>query len=135
MKVEPWRLTGAVLGRGYVFFKVVDIPGPDFSENHRVMMLGIMAAMVQKDRYVRIGRGMYKAGIAGDIAPRAVLASLVRWPMMLCVMAVMVQNDSCSGMFKAGISGETADAVPRRSSTILSCCRDSSPWSRLVGRP
>ena len=66
------------------------------------MKLGIMAAMVQKDRYVRIGRGMYKASIAGDIAPRAVIASLVRRPMMLCVMAVLVQKDSCSGMCKAG---------------------------------
>ena len=30
-----------------------------------------------------LGSGMYKAGIAGDIAPRAVLSSLVGWLMML----------------------------------------------------
>ena len=83
---------------------------PDCSEHHRIMELGIMAAMVQKDRYVRIGRGMYKAGIAGDIAPRAVLASLVFRPMMLCNMAVMVQKDSCSGTCKGGISGATVES-------------------------
>ena len=38
--------------------------------------------------------GMYKAGIAGDTAPRAVLSSLVGRPMMLGIMAGMVQKDS-----------------------------------------
>ena len=31
--------------------------------------------------------------------------------------------------------GDSAIAVLRRSSTIFSCRRESSPWSRLVGRP
>ena len=57
-------------------------------------MLGIMAGMVQMDRFARIGRGMCKAGIAGDIAPRAVIASLVGRLMMLGIMAGMVQMDS-----------------------------------------
>ena len=55
--------------------------------------------MDQKDRY--------KAGFGGN-APRAVFSSLVRRPMMLCIMAVMVQKDSCSGMCKSGIAGDNA---------------------------
>ena len=44
-------------------------------------------------------RDMYSAGIAGDNAPRAVFFLLVRWPMMLGIMAGMVQMDSCSGIY------------------------------------
>ena len=52
-----------------------------------------------------------EAGIAGDIAPRAVLSSLVCWLMMLGIMAGMVRMDSYalgSDMFKAGIAGGNA---------------------------
>ena len=79
--------------------------------------------------------GMYKAGYAGCGAPRAVFVSLVRRPMTAGIMAGMVQKDSYSGMCKAGIFGETGDsavAVRRRSSTSLSCRKDSSPWPILV---
>ena len=44
-----------------------------------------------KDSYC----GMYKAGIAGDNAPRAVFSFLVRRSMMRGIMAGMDQNDSC----------------------------------------
>ena len=82
-------------------------------------MLRIMVGMDQKDRC----SGMYKAGIDGDNAPRAVLSSLIGWLMMLGIMASMVQLDSYalgSGMYKAGIAGVIA---PR---AVL---------SSLVGRP
>ena len=50
-------------------------------------MLGIMAGLDQKDSYaVFPASGMYKAGIAGDIAPRAVLSSLVGRPKMLRIL-------------------------------------------------
>ena len=52
-----------------------------------------------------LGSGMYEAGIAGDIAPRAVLSSLVGWLMMLGIMAGMARMDSYafgSDMIKAG---------------------------------
>ena len=58
-----------------------------------------------------LGSDMYNAGIAGDIAPRAVLSSLVGWLMMLGIMAGMVRMDSQalgSDMFKAGIAGGNA---------------------------
>ena len=51
---------------------------------------------------------MYKAGIAGDIAPPAVFVSLVGRPRMLVILADMDQEDSCSGIYKAGISGYSA---------------------------
>ena len=66
-----------------------------------------MAGMDQKDRC----SGMYKAGIAGFDAPRAVFVSLVGRPRMLC----MDQKDSCSGMDKAGIAG---DSAPRAVSSL-----------------
>ena len=60
----------------------------------------------QKDSHA-LGSGTYKAGIAGDNAPRAVFSTLVRRRMMLCIMSVM---------------------------TSLSCCRGRSSWSRLFCR-
>ena len=42
--------------------------------------------------------GISKASYAGYNTPRAVLSFLVRQPMKLCIMAGMVQKDSCSGM-------------------------------------
>ena len=58
----------------------------------------------QKDRC----SGIYKAGIDGDNAPRAVFSSLVRRPRLLGILAGMDQKDSCSGMYKAGIAGDFA---------------------------
>ena len=55
-------------------------------------VLGILASIDQKDSYALF---LGKAGVACDNAPRDVFSSLVRRPMMLCIMAVMVQNDSC----------------------------------------
>ena len=52
-----------------------------------------MAGVDQKDRC----SGMYKAGIDGDNAPRAVFSSLVGWPGMLGILAGMDQEDCCSG--------------------------------------
>ena len=46
---------------------------------------------------------MYKAGFAGDIAPRAVLSSLVGKPTMLGIMAGMARSfalSSGSDMYK-----------------------------------
>ena len=75
-------------------------------------MLGIMAGLEQMDSYALFpGSAMYKAGFAGDIAPRAVLSSQVCRPTMLGIMAGMVQMDSYalgSGMYKAGIAGGNA---------------------------
>ena len=47
-------------------------------------IFGILAGMDQKDSC----SGIYKAGIAGDNAPRAVFSSLVGRPMMFDIMAV-----------------------------------------------
>ena len=58
----------------------------------------------QKDRC----SGMYKAGIDGDTALRAVFSSLVGRPRMLVILAGMDQNDICSGMYKAGVAGDNA---------------------------
>ena len=63
-----------------------------------------MADMDQKDRC----SCMYKAGIDGYYAPRAVFPSLVGRPRMLGITAGMDQKDSCSGMCKAGFSGVSA---------------------------
>ena len=63
---------------------------------------------------------MYKAGIDGDNAPRAVFSSLVRRPRLLGTLAGMDQKNRCSGMNNAGIAG---DSEPR---AVLSF---------LVGRP
>ena len=57
-------------------------------------MLGIMAFMDQKVSDSVI----FKAGFAGYNTPRAVFSFLVRQPLKLCIMAGMVQKDSCSGM-------------------------------------
>ena len=64
-------------------------------------MLGILAGMDQKD----LCNGMYKAGIYGDYAPRALFSSLVGRPRMLVILADMDQENSCSGKFKSGIAG------------------------------
>ena len=50
-------------------------------------------------------RDMYSAGITGDSAPRTVFSFLVRRPMMLDIMAVLDQKDSCSDMYNAGFAG------------------------------
>ena len=60
-----------------------------------------MADMDQKDRC----SCMYKAGIAGHFAPRAVLPSLFGRPRMLGILAGTDLQYSCSGMCKAGFSG------------------------------
>ena len=65
---------------------------------------------------------MYKAGIDGDNARRAVFSLLVRKPMMLGIMAVMEQKDSCSGMYKAGIAGDTAPRSVFFSLVDRPCC-------------
>ena len=46
--------------------------------------------------------GMYKGGIVGDNALRAMFFPVSR-PLMRSIMAGMDQDDSCSGMYKAGI--------------------------------
>ena len=56
---------------------------------------------------------VFEAGFAGDIAPRAVLSSLVGTPTMLGIMAGMARRTAlrffpCSDMFKAGIAGDNA---------------------------
>ena len=48
---------------------------------------------------------MYKAGIAGYFAPRAVFPSLFDRPRMLGILAGTDLKYSCSGMCKAGFSG------------------------------
>ena len=53
-------------------------------------MLGILAGMDQKDYC----SGMYKAGIYGEYAPRALFSSLVGRPRMLVILALMDQKDS-----------------------------------------
>ena len=65
----------------------------------RLMMLGVMAGIDQKDSC----SDMYSAGVAGDHAPRVVFLSRVLRPMMLGIMAGMFQIDSCSVMCKAGL--------------------------------
>ena len=51
---------------------------------------------------------MYKAGIAGYNALRAVFSSLVRRLMMLGIMAFMDQKDSGSVIYYAGFAGDNA---------------------------
>ena len=95
---------------------------PGFDASHAVFpssvgmpeFPGILAGMDQKDSGALIVDSCsdtYKAGIDGDNAPRAVFSSLVRRSMTLCIMARMVQKDSCSGMCKASIAGFTARCV------------------------
>ena len=82
--------------------------------------VGQSASPDQKDSYA-LGSGMYKAGVAVDIAPRAVLSSLVGRPMKLGIMAGMVQKDSYvlgSGMDNAGIA---RDIAPRAVLSSLVC--------------
>ena len=56
-------------------------------------MLDTLAGMDQKDSYAPfLGSGLYKAGIFGDNAPRAVFSSLVRKRMMFGIMAVMTRR-------------------------------------------
>ena len=63
-----------------------------------------MADMNQKDRCSFI----YKAGIAGYFALRAVFPSLVGRPRMLGILAGTDLKYSCSGMCKAVFSGVSA---------------------------
>ena len=51
---------------------------------------------------------MYSAGVTGDSEPRTVFSFLVRRPMMLDIMAVLDQKDSCSDMYNAGFAGYNA---------------------------
>ena len=51
---------------------------------------------------------MYKAGIAGYFAPRAVFPSLVGRPRVLRILAGTDLKYSCSGMCKAGFSRVSA---------------------------
>ena len=60
--------------------------------------------MNQKDRC----GCMYKAGIAGYFAPRAVFPSLVGRPRVLRILAGTDLKYSCSGMCKAVFSGVSA---------------------------
>ena len=64
-------------------------------------MLGIMAGMDQDDSYC----GMYKAGIVGYDALRAVFPSLVGRPRVLAILAGMDQKDSCPRRTGFGFSG------------------------------
>ena len=87
----------------------------------RSMKLGRYA---QKDRYA-LGSGMYKAGFAGDIAPRAVLSSLIGWLMMLGIMSGMVQMDSyallwqwCHSFCMPVVCNDRCCVVDRSSSTV-----------------
>ena len=75
---------------------------------------------------------MYKAGIAGDNAPRAVFSSLVRRPMMLGIMAAVDQKDSCDmvPMFRLLKLWSLRSCSPSRSSTSLSRRRGRLSWSR-----
>ena len=54
-------------------------------------MLVILAGVDQKNSCC----GMFKTGLTGCAAPRAVSVSLVRRPVMLGIMARMDQDDSC----------------------------------------
>ena len=66
-----------------------------------------MSVSDQKDRC----SGIYKAGIDGDYAPRAVFSSLVRRPRLIGIMGGIFQKDSYalgSGTYKAGIAGDCA---------------------------
>ena len=83
------------------------------------------------------GNGMFKAGFAGDFAPLAVLSSLVRRPMMLGIMAGMVQMDSYklgTGMHKAGIAGGNASRAVfagMRSSLFGALCIGTGPGGHV----
>ena len=67
---------------------------------------------------------MYKAGIAGYFAPRAVFPSLGR-PRVLRILADTDLKYSCSGMCKAGFSGVSAPraVLPEAYRKIGSCVR------------
>ena len=67
-------------------------------------IFGILVGLDQKDSSAQ-------AGYSGRDAPRAVLFSLVRRPMMLGIMTGMDLKDSCSGMYKAGSAGETGNSA------------------------
>ena len=88
----------------------------------------ILAGMDQKDSC----SGMYKAGIDGDNAPRAVFSSLFGRPMMLDIMSVLDQKDSCDmvPMFRLLKLWSLRSCSPSRSSTSLSRRTGSLSWSR-----
>ena len=71
----------------------------------------IMAGMYQMDSssfVVVHGSGKCLAGLAGYDAPHVMFPSGVDRPRMLCILAGVDQKDSCSGMYKAGIAGDSA---------------------------
>ena len=84
--------------------------------------------MDQKDRC----SGMYQAGIDGDNASRAVFSSLVGRPMMLDIMAVVDQNDSCDmvPMFRL----PTVESPQLQSIQVVDIsfvAQRQVPWSKL----
>ena len=73
--------------------------------------LGIMADMNQKDSttlVVNLGSGMCRLGFTWYDPPCVMFPSGVPKPRMLSILAGMDQKDCCSGMYKAGIVGESA---------------------------
>ena len=68
-----------------------------------------MAGMVQMDSC----SDMYKAGILGVNAPRAVFSSLVRRPMMLGIMAVMDHKNTFSRLWSRQCKLSVSAAVPQ----------------------
>ena len=77
------------------------LPSCDHAATCSSSSSSFMADMDQKDRC----SCMYKAGIAGYFAPRAVFPSLFGRPRMLGILAGTDLKYSCSGMCKAGFSG------------------------------
>ena len=72
-------------------------------------------ASSSRGRARRRQRQRHVSGFPGDVLLRAVFLSVVDRPEVPCIMAVMVQKDSCSGMCKAGIAGDNA---PRAVSSL-----------------
>ena len=79
------------------------LPSCDHAATRSSSFSSFMADMDQKDRC----SCMYKAGIAGYFAPRAVFPSLVGRPLLLGFAGTDLKY-SCSGMCKAGFSGVSA---------------------------
>ena len=80
------------------------LPSCDHAATCSSSSSSVTADMDQKDRC----GCMYKAGIAGYFAPRAVFPSLVGRPRVLRILAGTDLKYSCSGMCKAGFSGVSA---------------------------
>ena len=77
------------------------LPSCDHAATCSSSSSSFMTDMDQKDCCTCI----FKAGIAGYFAPRAVFPSLVGRPRMFVILADMDLKYSCSGMCKAGFSG------------------------------